>query len=85
MTEVEELAQIIIDNPGAVAYIDNDNWQLNKLEPPKFEDWEDEKQEEWYENCEIVASRDFSTLEVPYGYGLLEAMALILKIKIRSV
>ncbi|MCP4370017.1 MAG: hypothetical protein GY797_18155 [Deltaproteobacteria bacterium] len=85
MTDEERLAQIIKTNPGATAYIDNDNWQLNKPEPPEYDDWSEDKQEDWYKSCQLAGSRDFPTLGISYGYGLLEAMGLLLKIKIEGV
>lgn len=88
MTEEEEivkLAKIITNNPGAVAYIDNDAWYLYKPLPTGYDDWPQEEQDEWYGKSRLACSDDFALLGNSYGYGLLEAMAHIHNIKLEEV
>lgn len=88
MTEEEEivkLAQIITNNPGAVACIDNDSWHLYRLPPPDYDDWSSVQQDDWYHTCRLAYSGDFKFLGITHGYGLLEAMAHLLKIKLEGV
>ncbi len=88
MTEKEEiakLAEIIKANPGAVAYIDNDCWRLDKPLPVDHDKWSEESWTEWYKICELACSDDFKFLGITHGYGLLEAMADIHNINLEGV
>ncbi len=85
MTEVEKLAKIIKDNPGAVASIDNSYWILHKPFPPGYDEWKEDRQEEWYESGILAESDDFPSLGYLSGYGLLEAFAVLCKIKVEGV
>jgi hypothetical protein len=85
MTDERKLAEIIKANPGAVAYIDNDNWHLDKPIPHELANWSEEKQNEWYDSCELTNSAAFPKLGVSYGHGLLQAMAALLDIKLEIV
>lgn len=87
-----DLVQIIRDNPGAVATIDNDWWELRK---PKPENLSEDEEEDWYDDSSNVLADSESPIIEPgdHGYGsgncyggdLLQAMAVIVGIKIESV
>jgi hypothetical protein len=91
----KDLVQIIKDNPGCVATIDNDSWHIDKNveRPSDFDNWEYEKQEEWHDsNC--LASDDDDLVRYGdggygsgncYGGDILQALAQIVGIKIESV
>lgn len=89
MTEKKEqlvkLCEIIKNNPGAVAYIDNDSWHLHKSIPLGYDDWSEDKQAKRDEGCELAISDDYPALGNCYGYGLLEAMAFVFGIKLEGV
>ena len=90
----KDLVQIIKDNPGCVAIIDNDNWHLKKANyyPEDFDDWTWEEQEVWEQEHELA--RDGEVKEIGdggygtgncYGGDILQALAQIVGIKIESV
>jgi len=91
--EKKDLVHIIRDNPGCVAFIDNDFWRLSKGEPEPegFENWSDSKQEEWHESQELVTSDD-DLVEIGTGYdggccyggAILEALAVIVGIELEA-
>jgi hypothetical protein len=95
MAKKKDLAQIIRDNPGCIATIDNDCWTLAKNEPypPDFDKWDYKKQDEWRESLELASSSDtfkpFSGETYQsgscYGGDILLALAEIVGIKIESV
>lgn len=83
---MKDLVQIIQENPGCVAVINNDSWLLASREP----DWD--KGEEWGD-VEIASSSDEIVNRGDGGYGpgscyggdILQALAEIVGIKIESV
>jgi hypothetical protein len=91
--EKKDLVQIIRDNPGCVAFIDNDFWRLSKSEPEPegFDDWPYHKQREWQEAHELVTSDD-DLVEIGTGYdggccyggAILEALAVIVGIELEA-
>lgn len=93
--EAKDLAQIIRDNPGCVAVIDNDSWTLRKdtPQPDDFDNWTYQKQDEWERSQELASSDD--TLKPfknetyqegsCYGGDILLALAEIVGIKVESV
>ena len=87
MDQAETLAQLIVKHKGAcTAIIDNDNWQILMDTPPGWDDWDDDRQDEWYENEGVIArSRDYPDLGVSYGYGILEALAQLVGLKVENV
>ena len=88
----KDLAQIIRDNPGCIATIDNDSWTLRKPgeEPDFHRDWDAE--EKWLEEHTLAHTGD-SIVHRGSGYGsgncyggdILQALAVIVGIKIESV
>jgi hypothetical protein len=95
MKKTIDLVQIIKDNPGCVATIDNDCWILAKDTPypDDFDNWSSAKQEKWEEAQELASSND-SIKSVGmesyqagscYGGDILLALAVIAGIKVESV
>jgi hypothetical protein len=91
----KDLVQIIRDNPGCIATIDNDCWWIKKgtPHPDGFDNWSSAKQEEWEEAQEIASSNDkiksvgMETYQSGncYGGDILLALAVIAGIKVESV
>lgn len=90
----KDLAQIIRDNPGCKATIDNDCWWLSKRtpEPEEFDNWGYESQEQWHESQELATSGDDFTHECNtyqtgncYGGDLLQVLANMVGVEIESV
>jgi hypothetical protein len=89
----KDLVQIIRDNPGCIAEIDNDCWTLRKNtpEPEGFDDWDWKKIDEWREAQVLATSGDVVHIGDGYGSGscyggdILQALAVIVGIKIESV
>lgn len=91
---MKDLVQIIKDNPGAIAIVDNDGWSLHTAEwnePPDFND-EPNAYENWEEQNTLADSSDElsplkgSTYGGPDAYGgaLLLALAEIANINVES-
>lgn len=88
----KNLAEIIKANPGCVAVVDNDAWQLYKADPASAP--QDPKgYDKWLEENELATDADeFEPLgDGGYGSGncyggdLLQALAQIVGIKVESV
>lgn len=106
-SKTKDLVQIIRDNPGCVAVIDNDCWRLYRESPSAnpFEDDPDEGMGEteealedgaelWDENNLLARDSDqFKPVLGDGGYGsgccyggdILQALAVIVGIKVESV
>ncbi len=91
-----DLVQIIKNNPGCTATIDNDCWELTPENPyPEgFGDWDSDKQDAWYEaNLPLAdSSSDLEPLKGStyqanncYGGAVLLALAEIVGINIQAV
>lgn len=83
-----DLVQVILDNPGCVAIIDNDYWRLYRVHPDTLED------DNEIEAAVLASSEDtFKPHLGDGGYGsgncyggdILQALAVIVGIKIESV
>lgn len=95
MSEPKDLVQIIKDNPGCVAEIDNDCWVLRKNTPyPEgWDNWTWEAQDAWHHVQQLATSDDDLVLRGNGGYGtggryggdILQALAEIVGIKVESV
>jgi len=90
MNKEKDLVQIIRDNPGCVAIVDNDCWNLYKSSPYTRPDGMGEV--EWYRENELANDGDVKSLGdggygsgSSYGGDLLQALAVIVGIKIESV
>ena len=91
----KNLVQIIKDNPGCVAIIDNDCWSLHKKHPhEKPHDGDDcyDQWEKWDKENELASDGEVIELgDGGYGSGncyggdLLQALALIVGVKVESV
>ena len=95
----KNLVQIIRDNPGSVAVIDNDYWSLLRQPSDQNPHWDnddddDEAAEKWdEENILAQAGDDFVPRLGDGGYGsghfyggdILQALAIIVGIKVESV
>jgi hypothetical protein len=93
---VLDLVQIIRDNPGCCAVIDNDHWQLLRKpseDNPHDLDEDEAGHEKWSDdNVLCEAGDDFKSLgDGGYGSGncyggdILQALAIIVGIKVESV
>lgn len=95
--KLPNLVQIIRDNPGCVAQIDNDHWILLRAKPENNpHDYDDEDEgaaaERWDEDNVIAEA---GGVEAPgdggygsgdcYGGDILQALAEIVGIKVESV
>lgn len=88
----KDLVQIIRDNPGCVAFIDNDCWTLLKAPPKPVDDMTDEEYDDWFGGGEIARDGEVKVLgDGGYGSGhlyggdILQALAVIVGIKVGSV
>jgi len=89
---MKDLVQIISDNPGCVAIIDNDSWCLRKDPPlpPDFDKWSWDEQNKWNNQQELAHSDE--ELKPLGGFGggcyggdILQALANIVGIRVESV
>lgn len=90
----KDLVQLIKDNPGCIAVIDNDCWNLSKNtpQPDDWEAWTWDKQEAWDKDQQLADSDD-DLVRRGNGYGsgncyggdILQALAEIVGIKVESV
>jgi hypothetical protein len=96
MSELKDLVQIIRNNPGCVAVIDNDCWELLKEDPDTtlfdFEAATENECDEWHEANVLVTHDEIEPLgDGGYGSGncyggdILQALAAIVGIKVQSV
>lgn len=91
----KDLVQIIRDNPGCVAIVDNDCWTLFKVHPDTnpFADSTDlDADTKWQDENELADDGQVKPLGdggygsgACYGGDLLQALAIIVGIKIESV
>jgi hypothetical protein len=88
----KDLVQIIRDNPGCVAMVDNDCWRLFKSDPEELEIEDDDEYEKWEEANLLATNDDIKPLgDGGYGSGncyggdILQALAIIVGVKISSV
>ena len=88
----KNLVKIIRSNPGCIAWIDNDYWEIKKAAPPdEYDDWDCKKQSQWDEANILASSRDDIATINPnfsggncYGGDILAALAEIVGIKLES-
>jgi hypothetical protein len=95
VAEAKDLVQIIRDNPGCVAVIDNDSWTLRKdtSPPADYDKWTWQEQDKWEQSQELASSEDkLKPLGMEsyqdgacYGGDILVALAIIVGIKVESV
>lgn len=93
MTQKKDLVQLIRDNPGCRAVIDNDGWTLYAKPPKPIEEMSGEEYDEWAENGGTLAQDGEVQPLGDGGYGsgsnyggdILQALAVIVGVKIESV
>lgn len=79
----KNLAQIIRENPGCVAVVDNDCWWLYKKAPDPEQD--DDSENELANDRNVIRVGDGYGSGNRYGGDLLQALAQIVGITIESV
>jgi hypothetical protein len=91
MTKKKDLVQIIRDNPGCVAVIDNDSWWLYPAPPKPVGEMSDDEYDDW-RDVPLATDGNIAPLgDGGYGSGncyggdILQALAVIVGIKIESV
>ncbi len=89
---MKDLVQIIKDNPGCIATIDNDCWWLRKAYPRPEEEMTEEEHEDWLDTSQLASDGEVKNLgDGGYGSGhlydgdILQALAQIVGVKIESV
>jgi hypothetical protein len=91
---LKDLVQLIRDNPGAVFIIDNDCWTMHRVHPDLCpRDLDDDAEERWNEENELVSSFDRLLPLGDGGYGsgstyggdVLQALARIVGVRVESV
>lgn len=89
--EKKDLVQIIKDNPGCIAVVDNDCWMLY---PPRPKDQDQMTEADWdaWEDSRLASDGEVKVLgDGGYGSGnsyggdLLQALAQIVGVKVESV
>lgn len=85
--QAQSLAKVIEAHRGrCTAQIDNDAWHIYKDQPAGFYDWDQDKQDDWYESEGTIASwDDYPSLGNSYGNGILEALALQAGLRVEDV
>lgn len=88
----KDLVQIIRDNPGCIATIDNDCWWLVKAPPKAPDEMTDDEYDAWQRDGLLARDGDVLPLgDGGYGSGncyggdILQALAMIVGVKIESV
>lgn len=88
---MKDLVKIIRDNPGCVATIDNDCWWLRPAPPRPIDEMTEEECDKWHDT---ILARDGEIKRLGdggygsgccYGGDILQALAVIVGIKIESV
>ncbi len=87
----KDLVQIIKDNPDCIVTIDNDSWWLHKAPPKPLENMTETEYDDWRDFGVLARDGEVERLGTGYGSGcinggdILQALALIVGIKIESV
>jgi hypothetical protein len=90
----KNLAQVIRDNPGGVAIVDNDSWTLYREDPannPHDESGDFDAADEWSMANELASDNDVERVGDGYGSGniyggdILQALAAIVGTTVESV
>lgn len=85
--QAQKLAKLIeAHRPRCTAQIDNDSWHIYLDQPEGFDDWDQDKQDDWYDSEGTIARwDDYPLLGNSYGNGILEALALSAGLKVEDV
>lgn len=87
----KDLVQIIKDNPGCIATVDNDCWWLQAAPTKPIDEMTEDEREAWYDRPYLASDSDVFPRGSGYGSGctyggdLLQALAEIVGIKVESV
>ena len=88
----KDLVQIIKDNPGCVATIDNDCWWLRRAPSKPVEEMTEDEYDTYEESSLLACDEDVKPLGGGgygsgncYGGDILQALAVIVGIKLESV
>lgn len=87
---MKDLVKIIRANPGCVAIVDNDSWQLYRKHPDSAPG-DDAKYDAWVkanllaQNGEVKPRGDGYGSGCGYGGDILQALAVIVGIKVEGV
>ena len=88
----KDLVQLIRDNPGCVAVIDNDCWYLYRESPGDCPHDDGKASDKWHDANELCSHRNIKPLgDGGYGSGncyggdVMQALAQIVGMKIESV
>ena len=88
---MKNLVQIIKDNPGCIATIDNDIWWLRKAPPMPVGDMTEDEYDDWQDDGLLISSDEVEAIGTGYGSGplyggdILQALAIIVGVKVESV
>lgn len=89
---MKDLVQIIKDNPGCIATIDNDCWWIRKAPPKPIDEMTETELDDWHDNGVLARDGEIEPLgDGGYGSGccyggdILQALAVIVGVKIESV
>lgn len=85
--QAQKLAKVIEAHRGrCTAQIDNDAWHIYLDQPAGFEDWDQDKQDDWYEGEGTIAQwSDYPQLYRGDGLGVLQALAFTADMKVELV
>lgn len=91
MPRNKDLVQLIRDNPGAVFTVDNDCWNMKPPPPKPVLEMTDAEWDAW-SDTRLADDRDVITIGdggygsgCSYGGDILQALAVIVGVKIESV
>ncbi|MCC4240402.1 hypothetical protein [Thalassospira povalilytica] len=88
---MKDLAEVIRNNPGCIATIDNDDWWLMKAPPKPISEMTDAEHDDWQETGMLATAGEVKPVGSGYGSGhcyggdLLQALAQICGVKVESV
>lgn len=83
----KDLVQIIKDNPGCVAMVDNDEWTIWSSPPKPENEMSYDEYDDWMlssELCRDGEHKEFSSRDSLDGFGILMALAEIVGMKIKQ-
>lgn len=87
----KDLVKLINDNPGAVFVVDNDCWSMHPARPKPDSEMTESDWRAWYDACLVDDSDVIPIGDGGYGSGssyggdILQALAVIVGVKIESV
>ncbi len=92
MSKKKDMIKIIRDNPGCVAIVDNDCWSLHRQHPDENPHDDDSTEwEGWSNDNQLARDGEVDSLGEGYGSGncyggdILQALAVIVGVKVESV